>query len=184
MKTKQILTSVLVSLFLITFGISNAQQKPMKMQHKKMVNVKKADKNKDGKIYVCPSCKVAEDKPGKCPMCGAELKEMSVSEAEEVFEKGKNMHMKMHEAKEMKQGKEVEEEKEENGMAMHKRMMKMHKMAMANVEKADKNKDGKVYVCPSCKVAEDKPGKCPMCGAELKEMSVKKAKKIFKSKKK
>ena len=110
---------------------------------------------------------------------------MSVKEAEEAMKSGKSMHMKMHEAKEMHEKSEMGEEGEENHRAeMHKHMMKMHHMAMANVEKADKNKDGKVYVCPSCKVAEDKPGKCPMCGAELKEMSVDKAKKVFKSKKK
>ncbi len=182
MKTKQIITAALAILFLISLGYTKAQEKPMKMEHKKTVNVKKADKNKDGKVYVCPGCKVVEDKPGKCPMCGAELKEMSVEKAEQAIKNAKGMHMKMHEAKEM-HGKMVEAEEEEvneHQAAMH-RGMQMHKMMNVDVKKADKNKDGKVYVCPGCKVVKDKPGKCPMCGAELKEMSVEKAEQAIKN---
>ncbi|MEJ2613328.1 MAG: heavy metal-binding domain-containing protein [Ignavibacteriaceae bacterium] len=41
----------------------------------------------------------------------------------------------------------------------------------------DKNKDGKVYQdMMDYNVISDKPGKCPLCGMTLKEVSLKKAK--------
>jgi hypothetical protein len=46
----------------------------------------------------------------------------------------------------------------------------------------DKNKDGKVYEdMMDYNVISDKPGKCPLCGMTLKEISIKKAKQNLKA---
>ena len=46
-----------------------------------------------------------------------------------------------------------------------------------DLPKIDKNKDGKVFQdMMDYNVISDKPGKCPLCGMKLKEVSLKKAK--------
>ncbi len=80
---------------------------------------------------------------------------------------------------------------------MHKMDMKndMHKMKMDSTKKTessiirkgvidvkaiDKNKDGKVFQdMMDYNVISDKPGKCPVCGMKLTEVSVKKAKEML-----
>ena len=73
--------------------------------------------------------------------------------------------------------------------------MKMHKMKMDSTKKMqssiirkgvidvksiDKNKDGKVFQdMMDYNVISDKPGKCPVCGMKLTEVSVKKAKEML-----
>ena len=47
-----------------------------------------------------------------------------------------------------------------------------------NLKSIDKNKDGKVYQdMMDYNVISDKPGKCPLCGMTLKEVTLKVAKK-------
>lgn len=54
-----------------------------------------------------------------------------------------------------------------------------------DVEKIDKNKDGKVFIDGMCKdVVKDEPGDCPNCGMELKEVTLDTAKKFVGSEKK
>jgi rubrerythrin len=46
------------------------------------VNFKKIDANKDGKVFQCEMDKnVISDVPGKCPICGMTLKEVTIKEA-------------------------------------------------------------------------------------------------------
>ncbi len=46
-----------------------------------------------------------------------------------------------------------------------------------DLQSIDKNKDGKVFQdMMDYNVISDKPGKCPLCGMKLKEVSLKKAK--------
>jgi len=46
-----------------------------------------------------------------------------------------------------------------------------------DLEKIDKNKDGKVFVDGMCKdVVKDEPGNCPKCGMILKEVSIEEVK--------
>ena len=80
---------------------------------------------------------------------------------------------------------------------MNHKKMKMHNMEMAkdsshkimgrkdsivrkgiiDLQSIDKNKDGKVFQdMMDYNVISDKPGKCPLCGMKLKEVSLKKAK--------
>ena len=48
-----------------------------------VINVKAIDKNKDGKVFQDPmDWNVISDKPGKCPLCKMELKEVTIKEAE------------------------------------------------------------------------------------------------------
>ncbi len=87
--------------------------------------------------------------------------------------------------------------KQMNNMKMHNKDMKeaMHKMKMDSTKKMqssiirkgvidvksiDKNKDGKVFQdMMDYNVISDKPGKCPICGMKLKEVSVKQAKEML-----
>jgi Cu(I)/Ag(I) efflux system membrane fusion protein/cobalt-zinc-cadmium efflux system membrane fusion protein len=68
--------------------------------------------------------------------------------------------------------------------------MKMHNMEMKkdsvvregviNLQKIDKNKDGKVFQdMMDYNVISDKAGKCPLCGMKLKEVSLKNAKEFL-----
>lgn len=48
-----------------------------------VINVKAIDKNKDGKVFQdMMDWNVISDKPGKCPLCKMELKEVTIKEAE------------------------------------------------------------------------------------------------------
>jgi len=80
--------------------------------HKKMMNVKKFDKNHDGMVYQCPMCAdEISDKPGECPKCGMEMKKVTLTEAQKALNDISNddayvpggekpsehyKHMKMH----------------------------------------------------------------------------------------
>ncbi len=49
----------------------------------KDIDVNSVDKNKDGKVYQCPmDYNVISDSAGQCPLCGMELKEFSVADAQ------------------------------------------------------------------------------------------------------
>ena len=52
------------------------------IERKGKINLKKIDKNKDGKVFQDPMhWNVISDKPGKCPLCKMELKEVTLQEA-------------------------------------------------------------------------------------------------------
>jgi formamidopyrimidine-DNA glycosylase len=47
--------------------------------HKGVIDLKKIDKNKDGKVFQDQmDWNVISDKPGKCPLCGMTLKEVTL----------------------------------------------------------------------------------------------------------
>ena len=53
---------------------------------KGVIDLKAIDKNKDGKVYQdVMDYNVISDKPGKCPLCGMTLKEVSIKQAEETL---------------------------------------------------------------------------------------------------
>jgi hypothetical protein len=50
-----------------------------------VIDLKKIDVNKDGKVYQdMMDYNVISDKPGKCPLCGMTLKEVTLKEAKEA----------------------------------------------------------------------------------------------------
>jgi Cu(I)/Ag(I) efflux system membrane fusion protein/cobalt-zinc-cadmium efflux system membrane fusion protein len=49
-----------------------------------VIDLLSLDENKDGKVYQDPmDWNVISDKPGRCPLCKMELKEVSLEEAKE-----------------------------------------------------------------------------------------------------
>jgi hypothetical protein len=100
---KQTLITVALISFISVFAF--AQEKPEtekkeithKMEHMKTdstkgnmlvrkgeIDLKVIDKNKDGKVYQdMMDWNVISDKPGKCPLCGMTLKEVTLNEAKE-----------------------------------------------------------------------------------------------------
>ena len=185
----------LIVVFFLAFSISAQDNGKMKnSMHKvkteKTVNVKSFDKNNDGKVYQCPMCSdEISDTPGTCPKCGMELKEVSVKEAAAKFQgKGMMMHkgmmMQMDSTKkgmmqkgQMHKGMMMQKAKNQKGM-MQKKMMTsgmVHK-GVIDVKALDKNGDGKVFQDQmDWNIISDNPGTCPLCGMELKEVTVEKA---------
>ena len=54
---------------------------------KGVIDVESIDKNKDGKVYQdMMDWNVISDKPGKCPLCGMTLKEVTIDEAKKNLE--------------------------------------------------------------------------------------------------
>jgi len=50
--------------------------------HKGVIDLMSIDKNKDGKVYQdMMDFNVISDKPGKCPLCGMTLKEVTINQA-------------------------------------------------------------------------------------------------------
>ncbi len=157
-----------ILLFLMN-GLSAAQDNSdskkmdghMKMDHSKMKQDKDAkefdlnaiDKNNDGKVYQCPmDFDVLSDAPGKDPKCGMALEEVSIDKAEENL---------------VSKGFKIKDITEENSIV---------RTGVINLEKIDANNDGKVYQdMMDYNVISDTPGKCPLCGMTLQEVSLKKA---------
>ncbi len=135
-----------------------------KTSNHQMMNAKMMDKNNDGKVFQCgmhPD--QISDKAGDCSKCGMKLSKVSVDDANKKIMQG----MKMDVSK----------------MEDHDSMKKSHIIhkGTINVEKIDKNKDGKVYQdMMDWNVISDKPGDCPLCGMKLKEVSIEQAKKNLK----
>jgi len=51
---------------------------------KGVINLKSIDKNNDGKVYQCPmDANVLSDKKGECPLCGMEIKEVTIEKTKE-----------------------------------------------------------------------------------------------------
>ena len=89
----------------------------------------------------------------------------------------------------MKNGKGMMNQNQ-NGMMNHDKSMtggkkmanKIVRKGVINVKAIDKNKDGKVFQdVMDWNVISDKPGKCPLCGMTLKEVTVKQAVKNLKA---
>ncbi|MBI5476212.1 MAG: hypothetical protein HY964_05680, partial [Ignavibacteriales bacterium] len=56
----------------------------------------------------------------------------------------------------------------------------MNEQDKIDLEKIDKNKDGKVFQCPMCAdQLADEPGKCSKCEMDLKEISIEDAQKAL-----
>lgn len=56
--------------------------------HKGIIDLKAIDKNKDGKVFQDQmDWNVISDKPGKCPLCKMELKEVTIKAAQKNLEK-------------------------------------------------------------------------------------------------
>ena len=53
---------------------------------KGVIDLKEIDKNKDGKVFQdMMDYNVISDKPGKCPLCGMKLKEVSIKKAKDAL---------------------------------------------------------------------------------------------------
>jgi hypothetical protein len=64
--------------------IKSDSAKANKIVRKGEIDLKAIDKNKDGKVYQdMMDWNVISDKPGKCPLCGMTLKEVTLKEAKE-----------------------------------------------------------------------------------------------------
>ena len=52
--------------------------------HEGIIDVESIDKNKDGKVYQdMMDWNIISDEPGKCPLCGMTLKEVTLEKAKE-----------------------------------------------------------------------------------------------------
>ncbi len=100
----------------------------------------------------------------------------SAQEKQDSSAKSKTMDMNMHKMEmmndsthQMKDNKEMSEEKDS---IVH--------SGVIDLQSIDKNKDGKVFQdVMDFNVISDNPGKCPLCGMKLKEVSLEKAKDIL-----
>jgi hypothetical protein len=71
-------------------GMNNESKKPDDdpIVRKGIIDLKAIDENKDGKVYQdLMDWNVISDKPGKCPLCGMILQEVTLSEAKKNLEK-------------------------------------------------------------------------------------------------
>ncbi|MBA3035937.1 MAG: hypothetical protein FP814_05525 [Desulfobacterium sp.] len=85
-KKGRIISLMIVFLFLFT-ALSCAQEAKKEtdpvIRHG-VIDLKAIDENKDGKVFQDQmDWNVISDKPGKCPLCGMTLKEVTLEEAKE-----------------------------------------------------------------------------------------------------
>ena len=99
----------------------------------------------------------------------------------------KHDHQMMHDSSSrhnmhgMNMSKDSSKHKMNNAMISSKKSPLIRE-AVIDLNAIDKNKDGKVYEdMMDYNVISDKPGKCPLCGMTLKEVSIKKAKQNLKA---
>ncbi|VAX19415.1 Probable Co/Zn/Cd efflux system membrane fusion protein, partial [hydrothermal vent metagenome] len=135
-----------------------------KTQNHKMMDAKMMDKNNDGKVFQCEMHPdQISDKADNCSKCDSKLSEVSVADANSnMMKKGMMMdHSKIMDHDKMKM-------KKDHSM---KESHVVHK-GVIDVDKIDVNKDGKVYQdTMDWNVISDKPGECPLCGMNLKEVT-------------
>lgn len=169
------LFSLLAALLIIniTLYAQHDDHKKHSMEKKEAIDVSAVDKNKDGKVLMCPMfcTDLVSDEAGRCPECEMKLTEYSVADAEK--------HLK-------DKGYKVKEHDMHNGHEMHEGEHSMGKSPVMDMSAVDKNKDGKVYQCPMMCTdhTSDEPGKCSKCEMKLKEYSLEDAKEnLSKSKK-
>src|SRR3990172_7646604 len=80
----------------------------------------------------------------------------------------------LNEMKSRNAGKDMKEEDSHSG---HDETSPLIRKGVIDLKSIDKNKDGKVFQdVMDWNVISDEPGKCPICGMELKEVSLEKAK--------
>ena len=88
--------------------------------------------------------------------------------------KSNTMNMDMHKMEMMKDSTHQTKSNEE----MSNEKDSIVRSGVIDLEAIDKNKDGKVYQdVMDFNVISDNPGKCPLCGMKLKEVTIEKAKK-------
>jgi len=81
--------------------------------------------------------------------------------ASSIFAQDKSMHMNM---KGMKNGKQSADST-------------IVRKGVIDLKSIDKNNDGKVFQCPmEANVLSDEKGECPLCGMDIKEVPIEKAK--------
>src|SRR4030042_4069688 len=105
---------------LMSVSSSNAQdmgKSRMMKEHNKMksemadVDIMKVDANGDGKIFACPMGCEVKDEAGECSVCGMDLKEMSVEDAEKIMEENHHKMMKDKEHMDGMMGEQMGERK-------------------------------------------------------------------------
>ncbi|MCX6173882.1 MAG: YHS domain-containing protein [Ignavibacteriales bacterium] len=81
--------------------------------------------------------------------------------ASSIFAQNKSMHMQM---------KDMKTEKQSTDSSIVRK-------GIIDLKSIDKNNDGKVYQCPmEANVLSDEKGECPLCGMDIKEVTIEKAK--------
>ena len=69
-----------------TMKIDSAKNAADSIVREGVIDLKSIDVNKDGKVYRdVMDYNVISDKPGKCPLCGMTLKEVSIKKAKETL---------------------------------------------------------------------------------------------------
>jgi hypothetical protein len=139
------------------------------------MNAGEADKNKDGKVYQCPMCPdQISDEAGKCAKCKMDLKEVAVADAQKAHDKNCN---KMKESAKMESSKMMKHEMkltDTTKKEVHDNIVRKGEIDLAAI---DKNGDKKVFQDPmDWNVISDEAGECPLCGMNLKEVTLDKAK--------
>ena len=73
----------------MNMGMKNTQTKDTSgIVREGIINLKAIDANKDGKVFQDQmDWNVISDKPGKCPLCGMTLKEVTIKEAKANLKK-------------------------------------------------------------------------------------------------
>lgn len=65
-------------------GMDSLKNKEQSIAREGVIDLIAIDKNKDGKVYQdVMDWNVISDKPGKCPICGMKLKEVTIEKAKE-----------------------------------------------------------------------------------------------------
>lgn len=66
-------------------GMKSAKQTAdSSIVRKGVIDLKSIDKNNDGKVYQCPmEANVLSDEKGECPLCGMDIREVTVEKAKE-----------------------------------------------------------------------------------------------------
>ena len=133
---------------------NQSKQSDSAIVRKGEIDIKAIDENGDGRVFQDQmDFNVISDKPGKCPLCGMKLKEVTLEKAAEDA---------------VKHGFKITNMTEENSIIRE---------GVIGLNQIDENKDGKVYEdMMDYNVISDKPGTCPLCGMTLKEVSLEKAK--------
>jgi len=63
-----------------------SNEKDSSIVHSGVIDLESIDKNKDGKVYQdMMDFNVISDMPGKCPLCGMKLKEVSLEKAKDIL---------------------------------------------------------------------------------------------------
>jgi transcription initiation factor IIE alpha subunit len=133
---------------------NQSKQSDSAIVRKGEIDIKAIDENSDGMVFQDQmDFNVISDKPGKCPLCGMNLKEVTLEKAAEDA---------------VKHGFKIKNMTEESSIIRE---------GIIDLNQIDENKDGKVYEdMMDYNVISDKPGTCPLCGMTLKEVSLEKAK--------